>query len=125
MNPSKRLIANSAAGIKGGIAVAALLALSVSCSRERPSPIVKMVEDAGAGDLRGASLPSIRQWLEQHPEVAIEAAKRCKRIREKATAKWPDTTEGRVCEAAKQVSGFIGWRRQLRRDGRTFEGGWR
>jgi hypothetical protein len=109
-----------------GYAAAALLGMGlVGCSHEPRSPIVTMVERAGAGDLRTASVGAMVQWFDKHAAVAIEADRLCKGARGKAPAKWPETTEGHVCNAAAQVAGFIRWRRELQRnnDHKTFQGG--
>jgi hypothetical protein len=84
-----------------------------------------MVEKAGAGDLRTASVGAMVQWFDKHTDVAIEAAKLCRQAREIAPAKWPQTKEGRLCSAAAQVAGFIQWRRDLQtsNDHNTFQGG--
>ena len=95
------------------------------CSRERSSRIVKFVENAGAGDLNGVSVGSIVQWFEEHPALALKTDGLCMGVRQSALAKWPETTEGRVCEAASQVAGFIVWQRSIEtnNDHQTFQGG--
>lgn len=110
-------------GVSGGIAALAIVMALAGC--ERPSRIVTMVDKAGAGDLRTASVGSIVRWFESHPALAIKADNLCVPVREKAQAKWPETTEGRVCNAARQVAGFIVWQRELEtnNDHRTFQGG--
>ena len=97
----------------------------LGCSHEPRSSIVILVENAGSADLRTASTGAMVQWFDKHPDVATEADKLCKRVRAKAPAKWPETTEGRVCIAAAQVAGFTQWRRQLQtnNDHKTFQGG--
>jgi hypothetical protein len=94
-----------------------------ACERKRP--IVKMVETAGAGDLRTASVGSIVQWFQKHPALAIKTDNLCVPLRNHAQAKWPETTEGRVCNAAARVAGFIVWQRdiQANNDYKTFQGG--
>jgi hypothetical protein len=108
----------------GGAAGVLVFGLT-GCSPEPRSPIVTMVENAGAGDMRTAPVGAMVQWFNKHPDVAMEADKLCKRARENALAKWPETTEGRVCNAAAQVAGFIQWRRDLQtnNDHKTFQGG--
>jgi hypothetical protein len=105
-----------------------LLLIAVSmlgCSRERNSDVVRMVEKAGAGDVRAATIRSLAQWFDRHPAVAIKAAHSCKPIRASAEARWPETTEGRVRDAAAQVAGFLEWRREVEKnnDHKTFQGG--
>jgi hypothetical protein len=114
---------------KGGVfgrGVASVLVLVLAgCSREPRSRIVTRVEKAGAGDLRSASTSAMVQWFNRHPDVATEAERLCKQVRDQVPAKWPETTEGRVCNAATQVAGFIQWRRDLEinNDHKTFQGG--
>lgn len=88
-------------------AVGALVTIlgTVGCQRmEPPSAIVQKAHDAGAGDLSTASADSIRQWLGQHRPVAVEIDKMCAPVSGNAPATWSDTTEGRLCTAARQIS---------------------
>ena len=73
---------------------------------EPPSPIVKKVQDAGAGDVSNASKESIEQWFRQHRDLAKEIGQDCSRVKATKPADWGDTTEGRVCNAAASVSVF-------------------
>ena len=66
------------------------------------SPIIKKAEAAGSGDLRLATRESMVQWLGQHDQMAIEINQMCVPVRAKATADWPQTTEGRLCAAAAE-----------------------
>ena len=97
----------------------------VACQREPRSRIVEKLEQAGAGDLSAATVGSLVQWLEKHPDVAIEADDMCSLARRDALASWPETTEGRVCNAATQVEGFFKWEREIeaKNDHKTFQGG--
>jgi hypothetical protein len=105
--------------------VAALAIVFALAGFGRPSHVVTMVEKAGAGDLRTAPVSSMVQWFEKHPVLAIKADNLCTPLRKKSRAKWPETTEGRVCNAAAQVAGFIVWQRELEtnNDHRAFQGG--
>jgi hypothetical protein len=85
---------------------AALLTWTGCTALEPPSPIVRKLEAAGAGDLKIASADSIQQWLGPRRELAIEVENMCKAVRPKAAAKWGDTTEGRVCSASAQLVFF-------------------
>ena len=68
---------------------------------EPPSPIVKVMEDAGSGDVSKTSDEGITRWLDQHKAVLLEVKKKCIEVREsKAPANWIDTTEGHVCANA-------------------------
>jgi hypothetical protein len=98
---------------------------ATGCERWRPSQIVQTVENAGSGDLRTTSVSSIVGWFRKHPALVIEVDNLCVPAREHALAKWPETTEGRACNAAAQVAGFIEWQREIRTnsDHQTFQGG--
>ena len=112
--------------LAGRILVSLVVVLAAyGCGRWRPSRIVAEVEKAGAGDLRTASLGSIVGWFQKHPSLAITVDNLCVPAREHALAKWPETTEGRVCNAAAQVAGFIEWQREIEinNDHKTFQGG--
>ncbi len=71
-----------------------------------PSPIVKKVQDAGAGDVSNASKESIEQWFNQHHDLAKEIVLDCNRVKASKPADWADSTEGRVCQAAASASVF-------------------
>ena len=74
-----------------------------ACTRERPSPIVKLPEDAGAGPLAEVSSADMGVWLNSHPQVAARVEALCAPVRANATAAWSQTTEGRLCAAAKAI----------------------
>ncbi len=89
--------------------VAGLLVAVVAggCKKaDPPSPIVKKVQDAGAGDVSNASKESIEQWFKQHHDLAKEIAQDCNRVKTTRAADWADRTEGRVCQAATSASVF-------------------
>jgi len=71
----------------------------VGCKKaEPPSPIVKMMEDAGSGDVSKTSDEGITRWLDQHKPVLLEVKKKCIEVRaSNPPANWSETTEGRVC----------------------------
>lgn len=97
---------------------------TVGCQQaEPPSAIVQRAQDAGAGDLSTASTDSIRQWLGQHRPVAIEIDKMCAPVRGNAPANWGDTTEGRLCTAARQLAFTNPPPGGVKSDGRTFRPG--
>jgi hypothetical protein len=98
-----------------------LVLLLAGCTREPRSEIVRRVEAAGAGDLRSASQQSIEGWFRQHTDFAVEVRDQCRAIREKATANWSSTTEGRVCNAASVASAFNF--KERKGDGRGYEAG--
>ena len=76
-----------------------------SCSRPEPgSPIVEKVEQAGSGTLTAVSKDGMREWLGKHKDVAYQADEMCKTVRLNATAQWAESTEGRLCAAARELA---------------------
>lgn len=108
------------------IGICLILIGLVGCSPER-SPIIKLAEELGAGPLDGVGLLAMRQWLSSHPRVATRVDGLCAPLRPNATAAWPETTEGRLCIAARTVAGRIEAERQSREhpDHTGFLPGWR
>ena len=104
-----------------------LVIMLCGCTRERPSRVVKLAEDAGAGKLSDVSTVDIRVWLNAHPEVATRVDTLCAPLRTNATAAWPQTTEGRLCAAARASVVEIESQRHPRRnpDGTGFLPGWK
>ncbi|HUE03171.1 MAG TPA: hypothetical protein VMR62_26620 [Bryobacteraceae bacterium] len=99
-----------------------LLALG-ACTREQPSRIVKFAEQSGAGPLADVSILDMRVWLRDHPQVATRVDALCAPLRANAPAAWPQTTEGRLCLAARAFEA----QRQPRRNPDTtgFLPGWK
>jgi hypothetical protein len=82
-----------------------VLLTTFSCSRQEPSsPIVEKVERAGSGSLTAVSKDGMREWLGKHKDVAYQADEMCKPIRLNATAQWAESTEGRLCAAARDLA---------------------
>ncbi len=78
-----------------------------ACSRMEPkSPIVAKVEQAGSGNLAAVSKDGMREWLGTHKDVAYQVDEMCKPVRQKATAQWVESTEGRLCTAARELAFF-------------------
>jgi len=102
--------------------ILALAFLMTACS-ERPSAIVRRAEGAGAGNLSMASFSAMQSWLDQHRSVALDLDRLCADVRPVAPARWSDTTEGRLCAAARNVeaSAF----KPLESDHKTYESGWK
>ena len=98
-----------------------LVLLLGGCTKEPPSAIVQKVEAAGAGDLRAAAQPTIEDWFRKHSEFAVEVRDQCQPIRDKATATWSSTTEGRVCNAASVASVFNF--KERKGDGKGYDAG--
>ena len=103
-----------------------LLALG-ACTRERPSRIVRLAEEAGAGPLSAVSTVDMRLWLNGRPQIATRVDALCAPLRSNSTAAWPQTTEGRLCAAARASAGQIEAQRHLRRnpDNSGFLPGWK
>ena len=87
------------------VSVTALFWLA-GCSAEPPSEIVTKAEAAGSGKLSGVSRDGMKQWLGQHKDVAYQIDDMCKPVRGKATAQWAESTEGRLCTAARELAFF-------------------
>ena len=105
--------------------VLVLLVVSlVGCSviKERPSPIVQKAQSCGAGELVGTSQMAVQDWFGKHRDCAVIVDGMCKPVRINATAAWTDSTEGRVCTAARNVAQWI---RQPNRDHTAFQSGWK
>ena len=97
------------------------------CTHERPSRVVKLAEEAGAGKLSGVSTVDMRVWLNAHPDIATRVDALCAPLRTNATAAWPQTTEGRLCAAARASVVEIDSKRHPRRnpDSTGFLPGWK
>src|SRR5260221_11427537 len=91
-----------------GLAIYGVIVLALAgCGRDRPSQIVRMVENQGAGDLRIVSIGSMVQWLEKHPVLALKVENLCIDVRKNTLAAWPETNEGRLCNPASRGSGKL------------------
>ena len=87
----------------------AVLAGLFACGRQEPrSPIIEKVEQAGSGSLATVSKDSMRVWLGKHKEIAYQVDEMCKPVRQKATAQWSESPEGRVCTAARELAFWRG-----------------
>ena len=101
-----------------------LVIVMAGCSvSERPSAIVKRAEAAGAGDLSAASALVMQSWLESRRDVAADLDRMCAPVRAQAPAKWADSTEGRLCTAARSVA--MSTFKPLESDHNTYESGWK
>jgi hypothetical protein len=100
----------------------ALLVGLLACGRSEPrSPIVEKVEQAGSGNLAGVSKDGMREWLGKHKEMVYQVDENCKSVRQKATAQWAESAEGRLCTAARELA-F--WRSgPVTSDGKTYSPG--
>ena len=103
--------------------VVLLIAMAGCSVSERPTAIVKRAEAAGGGDLSTASALAMQSWLESHRDVATDVDRMCTPVRSQAPAKWADSTEGRLCTAARNV--VMSTFKPLESDHNTYESGWR
>ena len=101
--------------------VASALITGACTTPESRSAIVDKVEQSGSGSLSPTSTDSIQLWLGKHRDLSHEVDEMCKNARQKATAQWTETTEGRVCAAARNIEVMRAVPAQG--DGRTFQPG--
>jgi hypothetical protein len=106
----------------GLIVVAALAMIGCSVSKESPSPIVQKAEACGAGPLANASTAAMQDWFGKHRDCAVAVDSMCQPVRAKAAAQWADSTEGRVCMAARQIAQWI---RKPSEDHEKVQSGWK
>jgi hypothetical protein len=92
-----------------------------SCTPEPHSNIVEKVEQAGSGNLAATTTDSIQKWLAARRQLSHEVDEMCKPVRQSATAQWAESTEGRVCTAARNVE--ITRAVPAQGDGRKFQPG--
>jgi len=104
------------------VVVAVLTMIGCSVSKEPPSPIVQKAEACGAGPLGDTSAVAVQDWFGKHRDCAVAVDAMCKPVREKATAQWTDSTEGRVCVAARNIAQ---WVRKPSDDHEKFQSGWK
>lgn len=110
------------------VIVSSVLLLTLcACTRERPSRVVSLAEQSGAGPLSDVSTVDMRVWLNFHPQIASRVDALCAPLRTNATAAWPQTTEGRLCAAARVSASQIEAQRHPRRnpDRTGFLPGWK
>lgn len=87
------------------LAALTLILLMSACRPAEPrSAIVDRVRDAGAGDVAAASEAGVEDWLRRHADVAVQVNGMCAPVRQNANAQWGDTTEGKVCLAARNAA---------------------
>ena len=102
--------------------VAASTIIGCSESKEPSSPIVQKAETCGVGDLSKTSSAAVHDWFGKHRDCAVMVDEMCKPVRKKSKAQWTDSTEGRVCAAARNTSQ---WVREPSNDHETFQSGWK
>jgi hypothetical protein len=113
--------------MKATVILVTLLALTGCATKtEEPAgPIVEKAKAAGAGDLVSASAPSMEEWLRKHRDLAVDLDKMCGRARQSGDAKWLDSTEGRLCTAARNAAMYAPKKPLRKGDSQTFEPGWK
>ena len=104
------------------VVVSALIMIGCSVSKEPLSPIVQKAEACGAGSVSDTSLVSVQDWFGKHRDCAVAVDAMCRPVRDKAPAQWTDSTEGRVCVAARNIAQ---WVRKPSDDHEKFQSGWK
>jgi hypothetical protein len=104
------------------VIVSALTMIGCSVSKVPSTPIVQKAEECGAGPLEGASIATVQDWFGKHRDCAVAVDALCKPVRESAAAKWAESTEGRVCMAARSIAQ---WVRKPSDDHEKFQSGWK
>ena len=104
------------------IVVTALTITGCSISKDPPSAVVDKAQACGAGPLAGTSTVAVQDWFGKHRDCAVTVDALCTPLREKATARWTDSTEGRVCVAARSIAQ---WVRTPSGDHEKFQSGWK
>ncbi len=105
------------------LAVIVAITLAGCSVNEPPSKIVKKAEESGSGDLAGTSTLAMQSWLEKHRNVALDVDRMCAEVRNTAPAKWGDTTEGRLCTAARGVA--VSSFQPMKSDHKTYQSSWK
>src|SRR3954453_15783986 len=102
--------------------VMAVFLVGCSVTKQPPSAIIQKAQSCGAGELAGTSAMAVQDWFSKHKDCAVTVDQRCKPVPASAPAEWTDSTEGRVCVAARNVAQ---WVRKPSQDHQTFQGGWK
>jgi hypothetical protein len=99
-----------------------LAMIGCSALKGPASPIVQKAEACGSGPLTGSSSEAVQEWFGKHRDCAVAVDSMCKPVRANAAAQWSDSTEGRVCLAARNVAQ---WMRKPSGDHEKFQSGWK
>lgn len=75
------------------------LLVCAGCSRVPNSAIVAKFEAAGGGNASVADVADITRWLWNHQSVRGELQPLCDAKRSSAPADWPNSDEGKLCQA--------------------------
>lgn len=76
------------------------------CNATPNSHIVAKVTAAGFGNPEKMDTFSLQYWLATHDQLVAEIAPDCRFAMLTAKPGWAQTTEGRVCAAARQVLSY-------------------
>ena len=104
------------------ITISALALIRCSVPKEPVSVIVETAEACGSGPLVNVSTAAVQEWFGKHRDCAAKVDAVCKPARQGAAAQWADSTEGKVCLAARNIAQ---WARTPSDDHQTFESGWK
>lgn len=86
------------------VTTVALALLAAGCNKEPASVIVEKVKRDGAGEVEKASLNALTQWMwKKGTAYADGLVAECEPFKKVGGANWNDTTEGRICTAARSV----------------------
>lgn len=108
--------------MKAVVFVMTVFLVGCSATKEPTSAIVQKTESCGAGEVAGTSTMAVQDWFSKHRDCAVAVDQMCKPVRTNAPAAWADSTEGRVCIAARNIAQWI---REPSQDHETFQGGWK
>ena len=104
------------------LVVLGITLIGCALRKESRSEIVESAESCGAGPLVNVSTTAVQEWFGKHRDCAVSIDGLCKSARERAAAQWMDSTEGRVCLAARNIAQ---WVRKPSEDHQTFQSGWK
>ena len=88
------------------------------CRRAEHSPIVRLFQDAGGGDVGNSSPDGIAQFLARHDGVRKQLTQLCTQKQLNASAAWSTSDEGKVCASNIRANFFA--RPNFKSDGVTF-----
>lgn len=104
------------------ILISAATLIGCSVPKQPGSAIVETAQACGSGPLVNVSTAAVQEWFGKHRDCALSVDTLCKSAREAAAAQWMDSTEGKVCLAARNIAQ---WVRKPSDDHQTFESGWK
>ncbi len=71
---------------------------------EPVTPIMRRVMAAGAGDVRGLSPDAMRHWFAMNADVGTAIGPMCLDAMVTGPMYWADTTDGKLCAAARSTA---------------------